>query len=114
MKAQDAIARLIISEDFIDATAGSFPVDLTQKMMQQFYWVFEPYTTARNSAELKNYSSCQMIALIMRVLERINLFIEGKAKKIEVDARYKIVGGGKDWKRWQWVEGCSCQRSPAA
>ena len=97
LKAQDNIARLIIGEDFLDATAGSFPIDLTRDMMQQSFWIFEPYTTARNNAELKKYSSSQMVELIMSVYERINLFAEGKAQRIEVDARYEIVGGGKGW-----------------
>jgi hypothetical protein len=97
LKAQDNIARLIIGEDFLDATAGSFPIDLTRDMMQQSFWIFEPYTIARNNAELKKYSSSQMVELIMSVYERINLYAEGKAQKIEVDARYEIVGGGKGW-----------------
>ena len=97
LKAQDNIARLIIGEDFLDATAGSFPIDLTRDTMQQSFWIFEPYTIARNNAELKKYSSSQMVELIMSVYERIDLFVEGKAQRIEVDARYEIVGGGKGW-----------------
>jgi len=97
LKAQDNIARLIIGEDFIDATAGSFPIDLTREIMQQTVWIFEPYTSARNNAELKKYSPGQVVALIMEVYERINLYVEGKARKIEVNARYEIVGGGKGW-----------------
>ena len=97
LRAQDNIARLIIGEDFIDATAGSFPIDLTRDTMQQSFWIFEPYTIARNNGELKNYSSSQMVELIMSVYERISLYAEGKAQKIEVDARYEIVGGGKKW-----------------
>lgn len=97
LSAQDNIARLIIGEDFLDATAGSFPIDRTRDIMQQSFWIFEPYTTARNSGELINYSSSQMVELIMRVYERISLYAEGKAQKIEVDARYEIVGGGKEW-----------------
>ena len=97
LEAQDNIARLIIGEDFLDATAGSFPIDLTRDTMQQSFWIFEPYTTARNSGELINYSSSQMVELIMRVYERISQYAEGKAQKIEMDARYEIVGGGKEW-----------------
>lgn len=88
---------MIIGEDFLDATAGSFPIDLTRDTVQQSFWIFEPYTIARNNGELKNYSSSQMVELIMRVYERIQLYTEGKAQKIEVDARYEIVGGGKGW-----------------
>lgn len=97
LKAQDNIARLIIGEDFLDATAGSFPIDLTRDIMQQSFWIFEPYTIARTNAELKKYSSSQMVELIMRVYERIDLFVEGNAQKIEADARYEINGGGAGW-----------------
>jgi len=97
LRVQDNIARLIIGEDFLDATAGSFPIDLTRDVMQQGFWIFEPYTIARTSGELKNYSSSQMVELIMSVYERINLFTEGKAQRIEVDARYEMVGGGEGW-----------------
>ena len=97
LRAQDNIARLIIIEDFMDATAGSFPIDITSDIIQQSFWIFEPYTIARNNAEATKYSSSQMTELIMRVYERINLFAVGKAQKIEVDTRYKIVGGGKGW-----------------
>ena len=97
LRVQDNIARLIIGEDFLDATAGSFPIDLTRDVMQQGFWIFEPYTIARTSGELKNYSSSQLVELIMSVYERINLFTEGKAQRIEVDARYEMVGGGEGW-----------------
>lgn len=97
LRAQDNIARLIIGEDFIDATAGSFPIDLTRDISQQTVWIFEPYTTARNNGELKKLSSSQMVELIMRVYERINLYVEDKAQKIEADTRHEIVGGGKSW-----------------
>ena len=94
---QDNIARLIIGEDFLDATAGSFPIDLTRDITQQSFWIFEPYTIVRNNGELKNYTSRQMVELIQSVYDRIDLYTEGKAKKIEADFRYKIVGGGKGW-----------------
>jgi len=97
LRVQDNIARLIIGEDFLDATAGSFPIDLTREVMQQGFWIFEPYTIARTNGELKNYSSSQLVELIMSVYERINLFTEGKAQRIEVDARYEMVGGGEGW-----------------
>jgi hypothetical protein len=97
LKAQDNIARLIIGEDFLDATAGSFPIDLTRDIMQQSFWIFEPYTIARNNGELKNYTSSQILALIQSVYDRIDLYTEGKAQKIEMDFRHKIVGGGKGW-----------------
>jgi len=88
---------LVIGEDFIDATAGSFPIDLTRDIIRQSFWIFEPYTIARNNSELKEYTSSQMVDLIMSVYERINLYVEGKAQEIEVDGTYKIVGGGKSW-----------------
>ena len=94
---QDNIARLIIGEDFLDATAGSFPIDLTRDIMQQSFWIFEPYTIVRHNGELKNYTSRQMVELIQSVYDRIDLYTEGKAKKIEADCRHKIVGGGKGW-----------------
>ena len=97
LRVQDYIARLIIGEDFVDATAGSFPIDLTRNVVQQSFWIFEPYTIARTSGELKNYSSSQIVELILSVYERIDLYTEGKAQKIEVDARYEKVGGGEGW-----------------
>jgi hypothetical protein len=97
LSVQDNIARLIIGEDFLDATAGSFPIDLTRDTMQQSFWIFEPYTIARNNGALKNYSSSQMYELIQSVCDRIDIYTEGKAQKIEVDFRHKIVGGGKGW-----------------
>ena len=97
LRVQDYIARLIIGEDFVDATAGSFPIDLTRNVVQQSFWIFEPYTIARTSGELKNYSSSQIVELILSVYERIDQYTEGKAQKIEVDARYEKVGGGEGW-----------------
>jgi hypothetical protein len=97
LRVQDNIARLIIGEDILDATAGSFPIDLTRDIVKQSFWIFEPYTIARTNGELKNYSSSQLVELIMSVYERINLFTEGKAQRIEVDARYEMVGGGEGW-----------------
>jgi len=98
LRVQDNIARLIIAEDFMDATAGSFPIDLTRDMMQEIVWIFEPYTTARSRAELKKYSAEQTVDLIMSVCERIDLYVEGKGQKLQVDFSYEIIGGGQGWK----------------
>ena len=97
LQAQDRIARLIIGEDFLDATAGSFPLEMTREAVQQAFWIFEPYTTARSSGELKGLSSTQMGNLITSVCERIDLYVAGKAESIEADTQYELVGGGSGW-----------------
>jgi hypothetical protein len=97
LRAQDLIARLIIGEDFLDATAGSFPIDLTRDTVQQSFWIFEPYTVARCSGELRCYAPGQMANLIAAVSERIDLYAEGKARSIEPDTRREVVGGGGGW-----------------
>jgi hypothetical protein len=91
------IAKLIISEDFLDATAGAIPVDPSRPIMRKQAWVFEPYDQARASGRLSEMSGEAMHELIADTCDRITLLSEGKGEERDVVGEYDEFGGGPGW-----------------
>lgn len=96
---KDPMAKLIILEDFFDASAGAFPIrDLNDELIRQQAWVFEPYTSARSLRRLHAMTGADLVRIIESVCDRLTLFANGKAGAIELDTRHEIIGGGPGWK----------------
>jgi len=98
---EDPLARFIVFEDFVDASAGAYPFDDTHKpdsLLKKQAWVFEPYTTARSERRLHSMTGQDLEELINTISDRITLFTENKSHSIEIEADPVIIGGGPDWK----------------
>lgn len=89
------VARLLLLVDFVDATAGAYPVDPQRSIMQQQAWVFEPYTSARHRGLM---DEAEMRGVILDVCERISQFVEYESLTLELDTRYEELGGGPGWR----------------
>lgn len=101
VKWEDPLAKFIVFEDFIDASAGAYPFDDSNKpdsLLKRQAWVFEPYTTARSKRKLHLMTGQDLESLIKTISERITLFTENKGESIEIDADSQIIGGGPGWK----------------
>lgn len=95
---EDRIARLLILEDFVDASAGAYPLDdLNDSLIRQQAWVFEPYTNARSKGMLNLMTGVDMVNLIETICDRLTLFSEGESGEIDLDTRHQVIGGGPGW-----------------
>lgn len=98
LKSRFLIAKLVDIIDKFDITGGMYPFNLNADIMKEVAWVFQPYTDARLSGILEEMNSEGMKALIYIICERIYKYSIGKSKKINLDARYKVIYSGKNWK----------------
>jgi len=96
---EDPMAKLIILEDFVDASAGAYPIrNLHDELIRQQAWVFEPYTTARSQRRLHAMAGSDLVGIIEKICDRLTRFAEGKSRAIDLDTRHEVIGGGPGWK----------------
>lgn len=86
------------AEDFIDATAGAYPVDVRRPTMRRLAWVFELYAEARSSGRIGRMRSEDMRSLIEQTADRITLLCDGKAGEVTLESEYEEIGGGSRWR----------------
>ena len=97
----DPLSRLIVFEDFMDASAGAYPFDdshLPDSLIKKQAWVFEPYTTARSERMLHTMTGPELEKLIIDISERITMYSHNEGQSIELEADPEIIGGGPGWK----------------
>ncbi len=97
LKYEHPIARLLIAEDILDATAGAYPSKPDTPEMRRLAWIFDPYTDARAAGDIPKMDAAGMEAIIDAVGERIGQFMMGMGGDAEIDARYEHIGGGPGW-----------------
>lgn len=86
---------LIMAEDEIDRTAGAHcSADIT--MMKNIAWIFEPYHIAKYSKEMFSMNENQKRRLMKEVFERVDQYLAGNAKQIDLKGSYKILMKGKN------------------
>lgn len=83
--------RLLNLDSKLDVTGGAFPMNLSEKLLAQHNWVFEPYTDMRKSGSLSNATPEMMRSCIESVCARIMAHILGTGGEIELDTRYEIL-----------------------
>jgi hypothetical protein len=97
----EPLAKLVVLEDFLDASGGAYPYDDSNdpiSLLTQQAWVFEPYTNAREERRLHSMNGAALTALINEVSARISLFAENKGQSVAFDTKPFIIGGGPGWK----------------
>ncbi|MEF2175961.1 MAG: hypothetical protein V3575_05790 [Candidatus Absconditabacteria bacterium] len=93
---QDKRLRLLLSvEDMLDVTGGCYRVDPESSIMKQIAWIFKPYTDARLSGIVNSLENDSTLKIIERVCDRIDLYLNGNAKEIDLDTRYEVIGDFK-------------------
>lgn len=101
VKWEDPLAKFIVFEDFVDASAGAYPFDDSDKpdsLLKRQAWVFEPYTTARSERRLHSMTGPDLEQLIGTISDRITQFTENRGQSLAVEADPEIIGGGPGWK----------------
>ena len=101
LKWEDPLAKFLVFEDFVDASAGAYPFDDSDQpdsLLKKQAWVFEPYTTARSERRLHSMTGPELEGLIRVISERITQFSENRSQSLEIEADPEIIGGGPGWK----------------
>ncbi len=93
-----ALNRFINVAGTLDATAGTYPYARDLRILGELAWVFEPYTDFRASGEINRKNNDQYRSIIQSVGLRIGQHLLGRGETAKMDTRYKVIGGGKDWK----------------
>ncbi|MGD1969501.1 MAG: hypothetical protein PVF86_16140 [Desulfobacterales bacterium] len=91
------LVQMILFEDILDASAGAYPVHPDNPQIHRQAWIYEPYTQARSDGSIHSLSKKEMKAILHSVCARIDAAIDGRSEKIELDTRYKKIGGGPGW-----------------
>ncbi len=87
--------RLIGMEDLLDTTGGAYAFSPTRDSMQELAWVFEPYRHARMSGVIDMKDAATFTSIVNDVELRILEYVAGKARKIPLDTRYKLLNRSK-------------------
>lgn len=108
IKWDSPLARFIVIEDFLDASAGAFPFNDTERpdsLLKRQAWIFEPYTAARRNRTLHAMDGKEMQGLIEAICHRITLYSNSQSGMLELDLKPKIIGGGAGWKMIEEKDG---------
>jgi hypothetical protein len=89
------LAQLLVVEDILDTTGGSYPVRYSERFLEEQAWIFAPYS---GIAQKSSFSAPDMMAVIEEVGARIEAYLVGRGGRLEVDSTYTAVGGGRGWK----------------
>ena len=92
------IVKLIIGEDFLDTTAGAYPVDIHRPAVRKLVWVFEAYSDARATGRLSQMGAGEMQAVIEETARRITCLTRGDAEERDAVGDYNQIGGSAKWK----------------
>lgn len=89
--------RMVYIEDMLDTTAGAYPFPTDLEGVKEMMWIFEPYHHFRVSGQIDRRDAGAFESVIVDVGERIGTYLAGRGGRVELDRRYKVVGGGKGW-----------------
>lgn len=85
------INRLLELDDRWDITGGAFPVNLSDQLVCQHNWIFEPYTDLRKSGQLATGNEAVLLSNLEAVLARITQYQMGQGGEKELDTRHTIL-----------------------
>lgn len=84
-------------EGSLDRTCGAYPENVTKDDLMENAWVYAPYNEARVRSEHMSEDPEVLREIIMEVVRRIGVMIEGRAERAHLDMRYELVEKGSHW-----------------
>lgn len=81
----------------LDVTGGIIASHGSDDLLEQLAWVFEPYAQFRLSGDTAHKDPKQYRTVIDEVEARIIQHIADRGKKVPLDMRYSVIGGGEGW-----------------
>lgn len=92
-----ALNRFIFMADALDATAGAYPFPVTLPLLKQLAWINAPYRSLRMSGGLARRDAEEFRGVVVDVGNRIMQHITGNGGEVDLDTRYRKIGGGPGW-----------------
>src|SRR3990167_3522809 len=83
--------RLLELTDKLDITGGAFPLNLSDKLMRQHSWIFQPYSELRKSGALATANHQVIQDNIESIMLRIKEYLMNRGGEAELDIRHKIL-----------------------
>src|SRR3989344_3115951 len=83
--------RLIELTDRLDVTGGAFPMTLSEQLIRQHSWVFQPYSDFRKSGKLSGATAEEMRTCLESTSFRLTEFMVGRGEEAELDTRHEIL-----------------------
>lgn len=85
------INRLLELNNRWDITGGAFPMDLSDALVRQHNWVFQPYTELRKSGGLANAGEAELRNNLEATIGRLSQYLMGQGGELELDTRHDIL-----------------------
>jgi len=89
--------RLVTLEDTLDCFGGAYPLPIDLPDLQEFAWVFEPYSKFRLSGGVDRKIGEEFAAMIQETEERICLYVADQGHSIPLQTKYDIISNGIGW-----------------
>jgi hypothetical protein len=97
LRFENVLFQLILFEDILDASAGAYPINPDNPQIRRQAWIYEPYAQARTDGSIYSMSKKEMEDILRSVCDRIDAAIRGRSGEIELDTRFKKIGGEPGW-----------------
>ena len=96
-KSEPLLSRLIFAQDKMDIFGGLYPFEPQEELMQELFWIFQPYSDARH--RVPTMGTEEMRTIVEAVGSRIDVYSVGRGEKLAIDVRthYEILHQGRTW-----------------
>lgn len=85
------INRLLDLDDKWDITGGAFPLNLSEQLVRQHNWIFDPYAQLRKSGRLASADESILRDNLEAVLARLTQYHMGQSGEKELDTRHTVL-----------------------
>ncbi|MCC6643906.1 hypothetical protein IT411_04100 [Candidatus Peregrinibacteria bacterium] len=83
--------------DKIDTTCATYPMSLTDPVIQSVFWATDPYREFRLSGHLDKKDPSQYVDVIEQVGKRIKRYVDGTHRRQKADTGYSKIHQAKNW-----------------
>lgn len=88
-------------EDYLDMSAGLFPVKKRWSVVRRLCWITEEYTRLKQDGRLFQLEAAQMEESILGMHRRIRQTLNGHGKELDPDTEFAVIS---DYGAWQVVQ----------
>ena len=86
------VSRILSLNDRLDITGGSFPMNMSNKLIRQHMWLFDPYADLRKSGGLARADASTYASTLEACLARLDRMLTGDVGEVEaLDIRVNIL-----------------------
>ncbi|KKR86274.1 MAG: hypothetical protein UU48_C0015G0021 [Candidatus Uhrbacteria bacterium GW2011_GWF2_41_16] len=83
--------RILALNDRMDVTGGAFPINLSERLLRERAWIFQPYMDLRKSGILARANEQILQDNLDAVLHRLDRYLMHDGEEIDLDTRHEIL-----------------------